>query len=50
MTSLLTRRQFVDQSEKERDLYTLKADKINQKIRNWGFKEEILFQNQSNCN
>jgi len=43
MTSLLTRRQFVDQSEKERDLYTLKADKIAIKNMNWGFKEEILF-------
>ncbi|SHG90260.1 hypothetical protein SAMN05444372_111118 [Flavobacterium micromati] len=43
MTSLLTRRQFVDQSKKERDLYTLKAGKIAIKNMNWGFKEEILF-------
>jgi hypothetical protein len=43
MKSLLTRRQFVDQSEKERDLYTLKSDKIAIKNMNWGFKEEILF-------
>jgi hypothetical protein len=43
MISLLTRRQFVDQSKKERDLYTLKADKIAIKNMNWGFKEEILF-------
>ncbi|MCL6461462.1 MAG: hypothetical protein I4O51_06285, partial [Flavobacterium micromati] len=43
MISLLTRRQFVNQSEKERDLHTLKADKIAIKNMNWGFKEEILF-------
>ena len=43
MTSLLTRRQYVEQSKKERDLYTLKANKIEFKKMNWGFKDEVLF-------
>lgn len=43
MKSLLNRRQFVTQSNKERNLFTLKADKISIKNMNWGFKDEILF-------
>ena len=43
MESLFNRRQFVNQLAKERDLYTLKANKIAVKNMDWGFKNEILF-------
>lgn len=43
MISALNRGQFVNQSTKEKDLYTLKAGKIAVKNMNWGFKKENLF-------
>lgn len=43
MVSLYNRRQFVNQLPKEKDLYTLKADKISVKNMDWGFKDEVFF-------
>lgn len=43
MVSLLNRLQFVTQLKQEKDLYTLKANKIIVKKMNWGFKDEVLF-------
>ncbi|CAM3989659.1 hypothetical protein FLAN108750_03365 [Flavobacterium antarcticum] len=43
MISMFNRRQFVNQLPKEKDLYTLKAEKIAVKNMDWGFKKEVLF-------
>lgn len=43
MVSKYNRVQFVNQLAKEKDLYTLKAEKIAVKNMDWGFNEEILF-------
>lgn len=43
MISKFSRRQFVNQLAKEKDLYTLKAEKIAVVNMDWGFKDEILF-------
>lgn len=43
MISQFTRRQFVAQLPKEKDLYTLKAAKIVVKNMDWGFNEDVLF-------
>lgn len=43
MISQFSRVQFVQQLPKEKDLYTLKAEKISVKNMDWGFKEEALF-------
>ncbi|HTO17300.1 MAG TPA: hypothetical protein VLZ83_16160 [Edaphocola sp.] len=43
MVSKFNRVQFVKQLAKEKDLYTLKVDKIAIKNMDWGFKEEVLF-------
>lgn len=43
MISKYSRRQFVNQLAKEKDLYTLKAEKIAVKNMDWGFKDEVLF-------
>ena len=43
MVSKFNRMQFVNQLPKEKDLYTLKAEKIAVKNMDWGFKEEVLF-------
>ena len=43
MVSKFNRVQFVNQLPKEKDLYTLKAEKIAVKNMDWGFKKEVLF-------
>lgn len=43
MISEFSRREFVQQLQKEKDLYTLKAQKIAVKNMDWGFKNEVLF-------
>lgn len=43
MTSALNRKQFVSQLPKEKDLYTLFAQKIKIEDMDWGFKNENLF-------
>ena len=43
MVSALNRHEFVNSLAKEKDLYTLKAEKIAIKNMDWGFKEENLF-------
>jgi hypothetical protein len=43
MVSELNRRAFVKNLEKEKDLYTLKAEKIAIKNMDWGFSDEVLF-------
>lgn len=43
MVSKYNRVQFVNQLAKEKDLYTLKAEKIAVKNMDWGFNEEVLF-------
>ena len=42
MVSKLNRRQFVNQLDQEKDLYTLKATKIAIKNMDWGFKKDIF--------
>ncbi|RZK12886.1 MAG: hypothetical protein EOO46_01500 [Flavobacterium sp.] len=48
MVSEFNRKQFVRQLEKEKDLFTLKADDINIKNMDWGFKDEKFFFNTTN--
>lgn len=43
MVSVFNRRQFVNQLAKEKDLYTLKAEKIAVKNMDWGFNKEVLY-------
>lgn len=43
MVSEFTRKQFVNQLAKEKDLFTLKADSITVENMNWGFKEDQFF-------
>ena len=43
MVSEFNRRQFVNQLAKEKDLFTLKADDINIKNMDWGFKDDQFF-------
>lgn len=43
MISEFNRSQFVQRLQKEKDLYTLKAQKIAVKNMDWGFKNEVLF-------
>ena len=43
MVSKYNRVQFVNQLAKEKDLYTLKAEKIAVQNMDWGFNEEVLF-------
>lgn len=48
MVSEFNRRQFVNQLSKEKDLFTLKADDINVKNMDWGFKDDQFFFNTTN--
>lgn len=43
MVSALNRHQFVNSLAKEKDLYTLKAERIAIENMDWGFKDENLF-------
>jgi len=43
MVSEFNRRQFVNQLAKEKDLFTLKANDINIKNMDWGFKDDQFF-------